>query len=82
MCYYTLLYIIISNMCNAITKQGSKCKRPNSFGNFCHYHRYLDEDYQPGAIENIKNNIQPKKIDTDNVFNWLYIINRFIKLFK
>jgi len=52
-------------MCNATTKHGSKCKRPNSFGDFCHYHRYLDDDFQPGAIENIKPSVNYSQYTID-----------------
>jgi hypothetical protein len=78
-------------MCNATTKNGSKCKRPNSFGDFCHYHRYLDDDFQPGAIENIKpsniqqnienSTIQPK-FNIHNAFEWHRVIFGIIRLFK
>jgi len=80
-------------MCNATTKHGSKCKRPNSFGDFCHYHRYLDDDFQPGAIENIKPIINysqhtidtctsQSRIKTHNLFSWLEIFSGIVRLFK
>lgn len=82
-------------MCNATTKHGSKCKRPNSFGDFCHYHRYLDDDFQPGAIENIKpieiqptieykvkNSVSKPRFNTQIAFDFLYAITGIIRLFK
>jgi hypothetical protein len=80
-------------MCNATTKHGSKCKRPNSFGDFCHYHRYLDDDFQPGAIENIKPSVNYSQytidtctsqpiINTHKLFNWLEIFSKIVRLFK
>jgi len=81
-------------MCNATTKHGSKCKRPNSFGDFCHYHRYLDDDFQPGAVENIKPSVnyspqytidtctsQPR-INTHKLFSWLEIFSGIVRLFR
>lgn len=41
-------------MCNATNKNGLKCKLSKSYGEYCHKHSYLDDDFQPGALENIK----------------------------
>jgi|688.fasta_scaffold802278_2 hypothetical protein len=71
-------------MCNATNKNGLKCKLSKSYGEYCHKHSYLDDDFQPGALENIKHkrlNNHDKLSTRIQYYDWVNIIFSSISIF-
>jgi hypothetical protein len=75
-------------MCNAINKNGLKCKLSKSYGEYCYKHSYLDDDFQPGSLENIKpkdqymenNKIYTKSIGSD-YYDWIAVLRECLTIF-